>query len=98
MTMIGSPWDVELDLDATDTGSARPEWFGRLVDLHVLTLHGDDDAALEMARWSADALVRGRPGGRRPDPAARQRPSSHPPVLTPLPTGSAAGPAADHGR
>lgn len=57
MTMIGSPWDVELDLDATDTGSARPEWFGRLVDLHVLTLHGDDDAALEMARWSADDPV-----------------------------------------
>lgn len=57
MTMIGSPWDVELGLDATDTGSTRPEWFGRLVDLHVLTLHGDDDAALEMARWSADDPV-----------------------------------------
>lgn len=57
MTMIGSPWDVELDLDATNTGAPRPEWFGRLVDLHVLTLHGDDDAALEMARWNADDPV-----------------------------------------
>ena len=54
MTMIGSPWDVELDLDATDTGAPRPEWSDRLVDLRILALHGDDDATLEMARWSAD--------------------------------------------
>ena len=54
MTMIGSPWDVELDLDATNTGAPRPEWSDRLVDLRVLSQHGDDEAAREMARWSAD--------------------------------------------
>ncbi|MFC5061491.1 hypothetical protein [Actinomycetospora atypica] len=54
MTMIGSPWDVELGLDATDTGAPRPAWSDRVVDLRVLSLHGDDDATLEMARWSAD--------------------------------------------
>lgn len=57
MTIIGSPWDIELEIDGTDVRPARPEWFGRLVDLHVLTLHGDDEAALEMARWSADDPV-----------------------------------------
>ena len=53
MTMIGSPWDVETGTEWTAGGPQRPEWFDELVELHVLSAHGDDHAARDMAQWSA---------------------------------------------
>ncbi len=54
MTMIGSPWDVETGSEWGVDQPVRPEWFDQLVDLHVLSVHGDDHAARDMARWSAE--------------------------------------------
>ena len=55
MTMVGSPWDVETGTDwyAGAEQSQRPEWYDQLVELHVLSAHGDDHAARDMARWGA---------------------------------------------
>jgi hypothetical protein len=52
--MIGSPWDIETGTDWASEQPQRPEWFDELVDLHVLSAHGDDHAAQDMAKWSAD--------------------------------------------
>lgn len=55
MTMVGSPWDVETGAEwyAEAGQPPRPEWYDRLVELHVLSAHGDDHAARDMASWSA---------------------------------------------
>jgi hypothetical protein len=53
MTMVGSPWDVETGADWYAEQPQRPEWFDQLVELHVLSAHGDDHAAQDMAQWSA---------------------------------------------
>ncbi|NMO92990.1 hypothetical protein [Actinomycetospora sp. TBRC 11914] len=53
MTMIGSPWDVETGTEWSAEQPQRPEWFDELVELHVLSAHGDDHAARDMAQWSA---------------------------------------------
>ena len=55
MTMVGSPWDVETGTDwyADAEVPQRPEWYDQLVELHVLSVHGDDGAAGVMATWSA---------------------------------------------
>lgn len=50
--MISSPWDVETTWASEQP--QRPPWFDALVDLHVLSAHGDDYAARDMAAWSAD--------------------------------------------
>lgn len=52
--MIGSPWDIENSTEWRTATAERPEWFDELVDLHVLSVHGDDRAARDVARWSAD--------------------------------------------
>jgi hypothetical protein len=52
--MIGSPWDIETGTDWASEQPLRPEWFDELVDLHVLSAHGDDHATQDMAKWSAD--------------------------------------------
>ncbi|HEY2224013.1 hypothetical protein [Actinomycetospora sp.] len=52
--MIGSPWDIETGTDWTSEQPQRPGWFDALVDLHVLSAHGDDHATQDMAKWSAD--------------------------------------------
>jgi hypothetical protein len=54
MTMIGSPWDFETGTAWASDQPPRPAWFDELVDLHVLSAHGDDHAARDMARWTAD--------------------------------------------
>jgi hypothetical protein len=56
MTMVGSPWDVETGTDwyADAEQPQRPEWYDQLVELHVLSAHGDDHAARDMAQWSAE--------------------------------------------
>ncbi|HEY2192755.1 MAG TPA: hypothetical protein VGH76_10715 [Actinomycetospora sp.] len=54
MTMIGSPWDVETGMEWSAEQPQRPEWFDELVELHVLSAHGDDHAARDMAQWSAE--------------------------------------------
>ena len=54
MTMIGSPWDVETGSEWVNEQPPRPEWFDELVDLHVLSAHGCDHSAQDMARWTAD--------------------------------------------
>jgi hypothetical protein len=54
MTMIGSPWDVDLGTEWSAEAPQRPEWYDHLVELHVLSVHGDDAAARDMAQWSAE--------------------------------------------
>jgi hypothetical protein len=52
--MTGSPWDIETGTTWASEQPQRPTWFDALVDLHVLSAHGDDHAARDMARWTAD--------------------------------------------
>jgi hypothetical protein len=54
MTMVGSPWDIDTGSDWDSEQPSRPAWCDALVDLHVLSANGDDHAARDMARWSAD--------------------------------------------
>jgi hypothetical protein len=53
MTMIGSAWDVPTDGGEQGPAVDRPDWFDELVTLHVLTSHGDAEAADAAARWAA---------------------------------------------
>jgi len=46
-----NPWDMDVAPELLALESVRAPWLDRLVDLHVLSEHGDLDATEAAGRW-----------------------------------------------